>query len=328
MKNEYEDVLITGGLGFIGRHLLLKISPLCRSITVVDKSSFHEMVEKHPALKNINNIQVVEGDCTDPKTFAGLSKHFSHIFQLSAVLGISNVAENPLKTLDVNIDLTRVCLDFAKTQNNLKQFIFLSSSEVYGIEASSNREEDPFVIGNDSLRWSYATSKAVGESYCQAYSHKHSLPIVVIRPYNVYGPYRFGSNAMTKLLCDTLLDKPIQLTGDGQQMRSWCYIDDFVSGLILASQKKYDAPYNTFNIGNSEFFFTMEDLAHLIKKVTKSSTEIQIIGDKKPDVRFRRPNTQKAKEHLNYQPKTSLEEGIKNLYQWLQSVDDVEGVLL
>jgi nucleoside-diphosphate-sugar epimerase len=244
-----------------------------------------------------------------------LGNDYDLIIHASAVLGIQKVADEPLHTLDTNILGTKCVLEFAARQKNLQKFVFFSTSEVYGQEANQKDEASSFVIANDSPRWCYAASKVTGEFYVQAYGNQYGFETAIVRPFNVYGPYRYGSNAMTKLVAKALKGEDIIISGNGSQSRSWCYIDDFVEG-VLASCMQSREKHAVFNIGNDRDFLTMRDFAEKLIKLSGSSSRILVEGKSGADVQVRRPDLEKARRLLGYNPSVDLETGMTRVIQW------------
>lgn len=307
-------ILITGGLGFIGLHLAKALLNKGNTLFLLDtqeieRSSFLEM--GFQVGKELQHLQL---DIL--KDLNSLSNEFDYIIHTAGILGINKVSEKPLLTCNVNVFGTRNVLELAVRQKNLKRFLHFSTSEIYGIHAESSKESDPAVIPNEGTRWVYASSKSFSEYLLKAFIHEHSIPGVIIRPFNVYGLYRKGSNAMTTLIKQALSGEGISLSGNGLQSRSWCYIEDFVQGTlqILASNNFVG---EAFNLGNDKEPISMLDLAALICELAHSSSEIRVLNNDRDDVLDRSPNIEKAKQLLNYCPRISLEEGIKEVINWL-----------
>ena len=231
-------------------------------------------------------------------------------------MGINRVGERPLLTCEANVLGTRNILELAARQKDLKYFLLFSTSEIYGIKAANSKESDPAIIPNEGTRWVYASSKSFSEYLLKAYIKERSIPGVILRPFNIYGPYRKGSNAMTTLITQALSGEMISLSGNGLQTRSWCYIKDFIRGIYQILQDE-NLIGETFNLGNDLEPISMLDLAHLICKLTQSSSEIKILHNYRDDVLNRSPNLEKAKHLFNYAPITSLEEGIKKVISWV-----------
>ena len=164
-------------------------------------------------------------------------------------LGVQAVAEHPLLTMDVNILGTRNCLEFALGQDRMQRIVTFSTSEVFGTFANKATEGDMAMIPTDGDRWCYSTSKLASEQYTRAYGRDHDMPYTIVRPFNVYGPHRFGSNAVSRFTEAAVAGDRITVQGDGSQRRAWCHVDDFVGG-VLAAMTQPGGLNEDFNIGN------------------------------------------------------------------------------
>lgn len=315
MSKTFEKVLITGGLGFIGSHLVKRLAEHAIRITIMDVAPYEHSTASDLGIAEWDNVEILARDCLGENAFADLQTDYDLIIHASAVLGIQKVADEPLHTLDTNILGTRSVLEFAARQRNLKKFVFFSTSEVYGQEANRKDEASPFVIANDSPRWCYAASKVAGEFYVQAYGNQYGFETAMVRPFNVYGPYRYGSNAMTKLVAKALKGEDISISGDGRQSRSWCYIDDFVDGVMAACMQSQEK-HAVFNIGNDREFLTMLDFAEKLIRISGSSSRVRIEGKPGIDVQVRRPDIEKARRTLGYNPTVDLETGMARVIHW------------
>lgn len=304
-------ILITGGLGFIGIHTIINIinNYQYNNIVLLDEKincffKIQNEVITYP------NIEYIKGSILEEKIFDNLEKDFDYIIHTAGILGITKVAKESILTLDVNILGTINLLNFVAKQKNLKRFLTFSTSEIYGSIAEDLSEEMPAVIPSVGSRWCYAASKLITEQYTKAYQREKNVPYTIIRPFNIYGPYREGSNAISTFINKALNNEKIQISGDGTQKRSWCYIDDFIDAIfkaMIAPSLKNE----TLNIGNPDNFISIYDLAKLVLQITRSSSEILITESQTEDVKSRKPNIDKAKELLNFKPYISLEEGIK-----------------
>jgi UDP-glucose 4-epimerase len=261
---------------------------------------------------------VLQGNILDPSLFARLKDDFDYIVHAAGVLGIKKVVEEPLLTADVNVFGTRNVLEFARTQKKLKRFLLFSTSEIYGQSAGLVSENDPAIIPNQGMRWVYASSKHFSEYLLKAFIKEYGLPGVIIRPFNVYGPFRKGGNAMTAIVQKALNGEDIYLSGDGTQMRAWCYIDDFIQGLYAALHKE-NIIGEAFNLGNPEQYLSIHQMSRLICKLLNSSSKIHITGSQEDDVLDRRPSIQNARECLGYDPKVDLQSGILEVANYLCS---------
>jgi nucleoside-diphosphate-sugar epimerase len=317
MSNK-EKVLITGGFGFMAAHLALALTKGNFKVTLFDNSEWRTSSAFAIGLEKNNEVDRVLGSVLKPNDIDLLKDDFDYIIHAAGVLGIKKVAEQQILTMDVNISGTRHILDLASRQKALKRFVQFSTSEVYGQFASSPDEDQPFLIPGHGRRWCYATSKVAGEYLVNAFAAERNLSTVVVRPFNVYGAYRYGSNALTALAKNALAGEKLTISGTGQQTRSWCHISDYVQGVLSCLQAE-GINGEAFNIGNDKNNISMFDLALLLCQIVESKSEIFVDGLDNEDVQFRKPNIDKARRLLHYEPQVDLRAGIEDLVKWLKT---------
>jgi nucleoside-diphosphate-sugar epimerase len=202
-------------------------------------------------------------------------------------------------------------------QQHLKKFLSFSTSEVYGSDAEAPEEHEPAIIRTPfESRWCYAASKTLSEHLIMAYHREQGLPSIIIRPFNVFGEYRFGANAMTTFIRKAIHGEEILIHGSGKQVRTWCYISDFIDGVYKALISNITG--EIFNIGNPHNQITVLDLAKLVVTILNSKSECIITNSAQPDVLFRTVNIEKAQTFLQYNPVVSLHEGITNVSEWMK----------
>lgn len=316
MNKSEPKVLITGGLGFIGAHLARFYIHKGATVVLLDKgnerqSSFFEMgFNNHP------NLQVLNGDILNDSFLKDLGTDFDVIIHAAGILGIQKVCEQPFLTADVNVFGTRKILDFAIRQKKLTRFLLFSTSEVYGKEAFWAEENSPSIIPNKGSRWIYASSKQFSEYLLKAFIHEFNVPGIIVRPFNIYGPYRKGSNAITTFVMKALNNEQIVISGSGNQVRAWCHIDDFIEGIHKMIIKE-NIIGEAFNLGNSDQPISILDLANLVCAQLNSKSEVVVSHNDTDDVQNRIPNIEKARNLLGFSPKISLTEGIHSLFVWL-----------
>jgi nucleoside-diphosphate-sugar epimerase len=313
-----KKTLITGGGGFIGSFLTKLLSQKKHEIVLIDacppmSSSAYEM-----GLLSLPNVKYLQVDILDKEKIESLSLDFNYIIHAAGILGIKKVCEQPLLTADVNVFGTRNILELARRQKSLKRFVLFSTSEVYGQNAENVSEDSPSIIPNIGMRWVYASSKQFSEYLLKAFIQEYDVPGVIVRPFNVYGPFRKGSNAFTTLITRALENQEIYISGDGTQTRCWCYIEDFIQGVIQCLDVE-NIIGEAFNIGNPFESISMVDLAAKMCSLVGSQSSITILGDNVEDVRERRPDILKAQKILKYDPKVSLGEGIHHVAAWIKS---------
>ncbi|MBI68462.1 MAG: hypothetical protein CMJ38_00265 [Phycisphaerae bacterium] len=208
----------------------------------------------------------------------------------------------------------------AAVENKIKgRFIDFSTSEVFGSMAFKSTEDDNTISGSvGEARWTYAVSKLAGEHLTHAFYREHQLPTVSVRPFNVYGPGQTGEGAMLVFIKQALKNETIHIDGDGNQIRAWCYIDDFVD-CILRCVTNPKAIGESFNIGNARAVITILGLAETVCRVLNSKSKIVFDPPLSADIALRIPSVNKANNILDFKAKVDLDEGIAKTAQWLES---------
>ncbi|HVH77427.1 MAG TPA: NAD-dependent epimerase/dehydratase family protein [Stellaceae bacterium] len=302
-------VFITGGSGFVGSRLAMSLIADNR-VAVFDNFS-RDALSSSGILSN-PNLQVVSGDVCDHGALAAAMAEFAptHVVHSAAIAGIDTVVEKPVNTLSVNLIGTANLLSAALDHPQLRRAVIFSTSEVFGQYAFANSEESSTSIGAaGEARWLYAVSKLASEHLAIAYHRQHGMPTVVLRPFNVYGPGQIGESAMVKFIHQALRGRPLEIHGDGTQIRAWCYVDDMIRALLAALEHPR-AVGETFNIGNPRAVTTIYGLASTVVRLLRSPSEIAFAPRLSADVELRVPNANKAREHLGFEAKVDLEEGI------------------
>jgi len=164
-------------------------------------------------------------------------------------------------------------------------------------------------------RWTYSVSKVAGEHLAYSFFKEYKYPIVTIRPFNIYGPGQIGEGAIQIFIKRAVKNKSIEIHGDGDQIRSWCYIDDMMEGVMLCLTNK-KAVGEIFNIGNPKGTVTISSLAEKIISLCKTKSKIVYVPKNYIDVELRIPSIEKAEELLCFKPKVDLNTGIKKTFEW------------
>jgi len=235
------------------------------------------------------------------------------IYHLAAAVGVRLIVEEPLRTLQTNIEGTERVLKVANA--NRAKILITSTSEIYGKSLSAPfSEDDDRILGSTTkTRWSYSTSKAVDEILALAYYRSRRLPVVVVRLFNTCGPRQTGQYGMVipRFVQQALANEPITIFGDGKQTRCFCFVGDTVRALRLLMERK-EAEGQIFNIG-SDREISIEDLAHLILKMTGSKSEMKYIPynvayeEGFEDMLRRVPNISKIRDLTGFVPQVDLE---------------------
>jgi UDP-glucose 4-epimerase len=314
-------VLITGGAGFIGSHLAEKLLEKGDEVYVIDNFSTGRL-DNIQHLLSESKFHLTVGTILNEKTVEPLVKTCDRIYHLAAAVGVRLIIERPVDTIETNILGTEIVL---RLVNKYKRKILIAStSEVYG-----KGNHVPFKEGDDRTygatiksRWSYATSKAVDEFLALAYFHEKKLPVVIVRLFNTIGPRQTGSYGMVvpSFVQQALLGHPITVYGDGEQTRSFTYVDDVVYALLQLMEHP-QATGEVFNVGNSEEI-SINDLASRVKKMVGSESQIVHISYDEAfekgfeDMQRRVPDITKIKKLIGFKPTVSLEESIRRIIEY------------
>ena len=313
LKNK--RIFITGGAGFIGSTLA---EVLITGNRVIIYDNFKRDALSGKSFTNHPQLKIIKGDILNYDGLFQAMRGADYVIHCAAIAGIDTVIEHPSETLRVNLIGTANVLEAAKNLKGLDRIVLFSTSEVFGEKAFNSKEGDSAIIGAaGEARWVYAVSKLAGEHLAQAYYQEFGLPVVSIRPFNVYGPGQVGESAMQRFIQNAISNKKLEIYGNGTQIRAWCYIDDFIDGLMRCLDNP-KAVGESFNIGNARDIVTIYGLAQTICRVLKSESKIVFKPPLSVDVELRIPSINKAKNILNFQAKIDLEEGIRRTAAWFR----------
>jgi UDP-glucose 4-epimerase len=188
--------------------------------------------------------------------------------------------------------------------------VCFSTSEVFGQYAFLSSETDNTVMGTvGEARWCYAVSKLAGEHLAISYFNERSLPTTVLRPFNIYGPGQVGEGALSIFIQRALQNLPLEIHGEGTQIRAWCFVEDMIQATMLAMWHP-KALGESFNVGNQKAVTTIYGLASTVVRVLESKSKIQFTRRDYADVELRIPSTSKSKKILGFEASVDLEEGI------------------
>jgi len=313
----HRNILVTGGAGFIGSHLVERL--LAEGgwrVTVVD--DFNDFYD--PALKRANvvghlerdNYRLVEADIRDAAALARVfgAMDFECVVHLAARAGVRPSLREPLLYNETNVTGTLHLLELART-HDVRQFVFGSSSSVYGINAKVPfSEEDPIRQPISP----YAATKAAGELLCHTYAHLYGLRCVALRFFTVYGARQRPDLAIRKFARLISEGKPIPVFGDGTTRRDYTYVDDIIAG-VRAAIDYQETTYEAINLGESRTVSLSELIALLERELGQEA-----IIDRQPpqpgDVPQTFADISKARRLLGYDPQTQIEEGIRKFVRW------------
>jgi len=313
MPIENKKIFMTGGAGFIGTALITRLIE-ANEIVVYDTLQRNALKETN--LLNHPNLTLIQGNVLDGEKLKEAIDDSNVIIHLAAIAGIDTVIKSPTTTMKVNMIGTYNVLEAAIRLDNIERFVNFSTSEVYGSYAYKLQEGDTTTMGAvGEARWTYAISKLAGEHLAYGYYKEFGLPVVSLRPFNIYGPGQVGEGAIHVFVTRALKNENIQIHGDGDQIRSWCYIDDIVDAILLCIEKR-EAIGEVFNIGNPRGTITILSLAQKIVNLCESKSKIVFVPKLYADVELRIPSIEKAEKVLGYRPKIDLDEGLKRTIEW------------
>ena len=313
------NILITGGAGFIGSHLaehLLREGKW--KVTIVDDlNDFYAPEIKRAnleAIRNVGDLQFFEIDIREPEKLRAVfdETEFDCIVHLAARAGVRPSLSHPRLYAETNITGTLNLLELARDYE-VPQFVFGSSSSVYGINSKVPFSEDDRIHQTISP---YAATKAAGELLCHTYSHLFNIRCVCLRFFTVYGARQRPDLAIHKFAKLITAGKPIQVFGDGTARRDYTYIDDIISGVRAAID--YDASmYEIFNLGESETT-ELSRLIELLERALDLKAEIDPQPLQPGDVPVTFADVSKARKLLGYNPQTKIEDGIPKFVEWFR----------
>ncbi len=304
---EGANVFITGGAGFIGSTLTQQLVET-NKITIFD--NFARDAITRTGLADHPNVTIIKGDVVDEAAVAKAMQGSTHVVHCAAIAGIDTVIRSPVTTMRVNALGSASVLAAANTLSDCQRVVCFSTSEVFGQRAFRSAEGDSTVMGSvGEARWTYAVSKLAEEHLAMAYHTEFGLPVAVVRPFNVYGPGQVGEGAIRIFIERALKHEPIQIHGNGTQIRAWCYVSDMVEGVRLALEHP-KAVGESFNIGNERAVTTIYGLASTVVRVLDSRSKIEFVHKDYVDVELRIPSVEKARDLLGFEAKIDLDEGV------------------
>ena len=308
-------VLVTGGAGFIGSHLVERLLTLGAQVSVIDTMLCGNKISHLSGRKNLSVFKI---DVTDVPSLTPLFEDQDMVFHLAAVVGVEETQDEPVNLLKVEVVGTSNVIALA-AKNKVKRFIFASSSEVYGDSNSPMVEEGPF-----NPKSTYALTKLMGEHFCKAYYQKFGLKYTALRYFNSYGPRQDERFVLSRFVNRALKGEELFIYGDGNQTRDFTFIDDTVHMTLLSAIM--DTGINQiFNFGTGRAL-SINELADKVLtaldlkgKVKTSHIDYDKRRSREIEVFNRLANVDFALKLLNYKPLTNLETGLKNYIEWYKA---------
>ncbi|MDD9941417.1 MAG: NAD-dependent epimerase/dehydratase family protein [Myxococcales bacterium] len=314
-------VLITGGAGFIGTALCRRMIEHNR-IRIFDNLRRNALGESE--LSDHPNLELVVGDIRDAAAVHEVTQGADYVVHMASIAGVDAVTQEPVATMEVSLEGTLNALRAARANAATKRFIDFSTSEVFGRYAFRVQEADVTSLGAvGEARWTYAVSKLATEHLAHNYWKQYELPTVSIRPFNIYGPGQVGLGAIHAFVTRALAGDPITIHNDGDQIRSWCYIDDIVDAIEICLERTA-AIGEAFNIGNPRSTVTIYHLAKMVVAAAESCSELRFVRWDFADVELRVPDVKKAEERLGFRAQVDLDVGLRRTIDWYRAKSQQE----
>ncbi|MHA1946014.1 MAG: NAD-dependent epimerase/dehydratase family protein [Candidatus Hodarchaeales archaeon] len=304
-------VLVTGGAGFVGSHLIEELLSIGTSVVCLDDFS----TGKRKNLEQFKNrITIIEGDIRNPDTVKTALLDVELVYHLAAQISVPNSVRNPLNDATININGFITLLN-AIQNSSVKRIVYVSTGgAIYGepeeIPAPETTSEEPISP--------YGLSKLVGEKYLRWFNRNYGLSYAIIRPANIYGPRQdpLGEAGVISIFLGKIhASQPLEVFGDGTDTRDYIYVKDIAKICKIAMNSKLNGIYNA---GTGKRTSLLE-LISIIEKETNRSTQKKFSPPRPGDVKHISLDIQKAKNTLNWTPQTRLKEGIKKTWEWYQS---------
>jgi len=321
--NAPHHILVTGGAGFIGAHLVERLLREGHAVVVLDDLSTGSR-ENLAAVTTHSRLRIVEAKISKCTELPELVASAESIFHLAAAVGVDLVVQKPIHVLATNLHETEVLLE-AAAKHRVPTLV-ASTSEVYGkSDKAAFREDDDLLIGPPHhARWGYACSKLMDEFLALAYAKERELPVTIVRLFNTVGPRQTGRYGMVlpRFIAAARQNEPLKVFGDGQQSRCFCYVLDTVEALVRL-QKTPAARGQIFNIGNTEEV-TILELAHRVIETLGSKSTIEFLPYEQAyapgfdDMRRRKPVVEKLEGVIGFRPQTSLGDIIRSTAEFMK----------
>ena len=310
-------ILVTGGAGFIGSHLVEKLLAAGHDVAILD--DFNDFYDPQIKRENVSavskDVAIHHVDLRDSAAVRNVfhREKFEAIAHLAARAGIRPSIQYPQLYYDTNVTGTLHLLDAARV-TGVQRFIFASSSSVYGISKTIPFSEDQHLTQTLSP---YAATKIAGEFLCSTYSYLYQMRVVALRYFTVYGPRQRPDLAIHQFTRKILANEPIDQFGDGTTRRDYTYIDDIIQGVVAAL--KYDgAMWDIFNLGENETV-QLKDLIEAIEAAVGRKAKINQLPEQPGDVPLTCADISKARRLLGYNPTTNLRNGLPKFVEWFRA---------
>ncbi len=294
-------ILITGGGGFIGRHLVNRALTEPGKVTVIDKKS------RPSFFPSSDRLVYVQGDVSRIRTMVPFHRRAKlRIIHLAAETSVRQSVLRPLSSVRANVGVTCALLEFAR-KVDAESFVFASSAAVYGDKKGPCREND---LPNP--RSPYAASKLAGEYYCRVYSQLYGIPITVLRYFNVYGPGQSAHSAgvITGFLKQVSHGRPPVIYGDGRQTRDFVFVSDVVTATVKAVTRKPESE-TVINIGTGRATSIGALAWKVLRLLGRRDLQPIYVPSVEGDVRFSQADVSRARRKIGFRPRYDIDTGLK-----------------
>jgi len=314
LKIKKMKVLITGGAGFIGSHLTAYLTYKGVEVVVLDNLLRGNKIED----SILDKITLIQGDVRDQDLVIKLAENCEYIYHLAAILGVDVVADNPVETMETEVEGTKNVV-YAALKQGVKKVIYASTSGVYGHSAIEKSVDEYIMI---DPRTSYAMAKRYNEIYLKAMYEERGLESISLRFFNVYGPRQDDRMVIPRFFEQALKNEPITVFGSGKQTRDFTSVEETIISLVKLTEISKGA--EIFNIAN-ETEMNILELAIHIKELTQSSSEIKLIESPANrydyEVERRVGSSEKLYKATGFKPNTDIRIGLKNLHETLYQIN-------
>jgi nucleoside-diphosphate-sugar epimerase len=311
-------VVVTGGLGFLGRRVTQALRDTGHDVVVLD-NAFRAPNEEMPG------IELVLGDIRDADLVERVTEHADLVYHLAAIQGTGNFYSIPDEVLDVNVT-GALNIARAAARNGVGRVFFASSSEVYGEPTVfPTSETEPLVVPSSlNPRWSYGGSKLLGELVFVNFGRRHGFEYTIARFHNVYGPRMGWDHVIPQFIRRLELHEEFVVQGDGRQTRSFCWVGDAVDATVAAGSEPR-AANQIMNIGNPSQEHSINNLIALLAKISGKPIVPRHIPFEGGGTQRRMPDVSKAEELLSWKARTTFEDGLVETYRWYaQALEETE----
>ena len=324
------NALITGGAGFIGSHLAEALIEKGDRVCVVDDLSTGR-AKNIEHLRSKRQFSLINDSVLNEELMEEVIDDCDIIYHLAAAVGVKYIMENRLKTFE-NVQGTRIVLELASKDK--KKVMLASSSEVYGKNGNVPfSEDDDSVLGPTTVhRWSYSSTKRIGEERAFAYWYERQLPIVIMRLFNTVGLRQLGRYGMVvpRFVKSAILGAPLTVYGDGTQTRCFTYIDDVIKAMLALAECP-DAVGEVFNVGSDEEI-SIDVLAKKVIRFANSNSKIEYIpyeeayGEGFEDMKRRVPDISRIYKFIGWKPEVKLDEILMSMISYFRTMRSTSAV--